>query len=422
MRGALDQTIPKYQISAFLMTVYFNGMDDEETSHLTATLIESGTRLSLPSEHAPYVDKHSTGGVGDGTSLAVAPILAACGLYVPMISGRALGHTGGTLDKLDSIPSFKTQLSTTRFMEIVEQCGYAMCGQTQDLAPADKYLYALRDVTATVESIPLITSSILSKKFAEGTDVLVLDVKCGRGAFARDIDFARQLAQRLVETGTQLQKKMRAIITDMDQPLGVMIGNFLEIEQAAVVLGGYQDTRYSATGLQDFTTISKRLCAEALVATQRAGDIEAAMTKVDAAISSGHAWECFCQNVSLQGGEIKKLQGMFGARRAAHAREVKAQRSGYVSLLDAYAFGTAAATLGVGRLRVESQIDAEAGIRLHKKAGARVVAGEPLCTLYSNTAVSLDAAEQLLQSSGIEISETAPAARQEFIRDISTAS
>lgn len=416
--GALNSTIPKYQISAFLMAVYFSGMDSKETSYLTSALIESGETISLNQEHAPYVDKHSTGGVGDGTSLVIAPILAACGLYVPMISGRALGHTGGTLDKLDSIPHYQTQLSKVQFVNIIEKCGYAMCGQTQDLAPADKYLYELRDVTSTVESIPLITSSILSKKFAEGTDVLVLDVKCGRGAFARDITFARALARQLLETGTHLEKDVRVIITNMNQPLGIMIGNFLEVEQAAAVLCGYKDPLYSSDHLQDFIDITMHLTARIIIAARKTTDMQSAMRLIQDTLDNGSAWEHFCRNVSLQGGDIDHFQRMLGDRRAKYQHTVLAKKTGYISSLNAYSFGIAAATLGVGRLTVESEIDYEAGIQLCKKEGDRARVGEPLCILYSNDASSLENAERILYQSGIEISDTAPDSQKELILEV----
>lgn len=411
--GALRDTdaIPRYQISAFLMAVYFQGMTSEETGHLTSVLIESGTTISLAREHAPYVDKHSTGGVGDGTSLIIAPILAACGVHVPMISGRALGHTGGTLDKLESIPGYRTQLSSSEFVQIVEKNGYAMCGQTQEITPADKYLYGLRDVTATVESIPLITSSILSKKFAEGTDVLVIDVKYGRGAFASTIEFARKLSHQIIETGRGLGKVVKVVITDMDQPLGIMIGNFLEIEQAAVVLRGYENPLYQSEHLSDYIEVSKYLCAQALVGAEKAVDVAAATRLIDAVIADGSAWEYFCKNVSAQNGELDRLRDMFGTRRAAYARTVHARQTGYVHMLDARAFGLAAVALGVGRSTVDSPIDADAGIQLSRKAGDRVTVGDPVCILYSNTESTFDQAESILHQTGITISDAEPKRR-----------
>ena len=415
IQGAVSGDIPKYQISAFLMAVYFKGMDSEETGYLTSALIDSGNTVSLSPQHAPYVDKHSTGGVGDGTSLVIAPILAACGLYVPMLSGRALGHTGGTLDKMDSIPNYQTQLSVSQFVRTVEAHGYAMCGQTDDLAPADRYLYALRDVTATVESVPLITSSILSKKFAEGADVLVFDIKCGRGAFARDLPFAQRLARQLIETGTRLNKKIRAVITDMNQPLGVMVGNFLEVEQAAAVLNGYEHQIYEGDAISDYVEVSIYLCAQILLCAGAAADKDAAVKSVERVIADGSAWRYFRTNITAQQGDVDQLQRMFGNRRAAHSHTVRAAREGYIRTLDAYTFGIAAATLGVGRLTVDSDIDPEAGIQLCKKEGDGVAADEPICILYSNDQSSLSAAEQLLQTSGIGISAAAPPPRRGLI-------
>ena len=406
--GAINNNIPAYQVSAFLMAIYFQGMNNDEITDLTSSIIESGKNISLTSQHSPYVDKHSTGGVGDGTSLIVAPIISACGLHIPMISGRALGHTGGTLDKLDSIPHYNTQLTMSQFVNIVDEHGYAMCGQTNDLAPADKVLYALRDVTGTVESIPLITSSILSKKIAEGTDVLVIDVKCGNGAFAHDMDFAQKLARQLIKTGNRLHKNVKAIITDMNQPLGVMIGNFLEVEQAAVVLNGYSNPIYRDEYLSDYLEVSVNICMQILVSAKKAETLNAARRMVNNVLTNGSAWDCFCKNVSIQGGNLDQLQGMFGVRRARYSRNVYALKEGYIENLDALTFGNAASLLGVGRRTVDSIIDPEAGIQLCAKYGAHVSKNEPVCIIHSNTESFLDEADALICEHGIRISQAPP--------------
>ena len=292
IKGYASGDIPDYQASAWSMAVFLNGMNPEETGFLTRAMIDSGDVINLSEESGPYVDKHSTGGVGDKISLILAPLAAACDAKVPMMSGRALGHTGGTLDKLDSIPGYSTALTPDRFRSIVESVGYAMTGQSEKVVPADRKLYALRDVTATVESIPLITASILSKKFAEGSDALVMDVKCGSGAFMKTLNEAEALAESLVNTGSSLGKKVFAVITDMSEPLGRKVGNFLEVEESIDCLEG--------NGPEDVMEITYNLTSWMLVASGRAENFGSALDMCRNAISDGSALNKFLENVKAQ--------------------------------------------------------------------------------------------------------------------------
>ncbi len=393
INGYVSGDIPEYQVSAWLMAVYFRGMTMGETAHLTQAMIDSGRTIDLSGLNGPLVDKHSTGGVGDKVSLILAPLAAAHGIEVPMMSGRALGHTGGTLDKLESIPGFSTALTPERFRSIISEAGFAMTGQSDDIVPADRKLYALRDVTATVESVPLITASILSKKFAEGARKLVFDVKCGSGAFMKDVESATRLAESLVETGKGLDRPVYAVITRMDEPLGAMVGNFLEVEESVALLQGKNDD----PRLADLWDVILRLVAWMLVASGKHNDIERALTAAPAPIESGEAMERFEKNVGLQGGDVTELHKRLGTWRAPKTRTIRADREGAVSGLDAYLTGMAGVYLGVGRNTAADDVLPDVGIEILKKIGSPVSSGEALCVLYGHSDAGLDEAESRMK-------------------------
>ncbi len=366
--------IPDYQMAAFCMAVFFRGMDDAEVRALTEAMLRSGDVLDLSDIPGAKVDKHSTGGVGDKVSLALAPLAAACGLKVPMISGRGLGHTGGTLDKLEAIPGFRVDLPIERFRSLVRDVGACLVGQTARLAPADRKLYALRDVTATVESIPLIAASIMSKKLAEGIDALVLDVKVGSGAFMKTRDDARALARTLAAIGRGMGKKVSALLTAMDQPLGRAVGNALEVAETIDLLRG--------GGPGDLREVTVELTAEMLVLGGVAGDREAARAKVAAAIADGRGLAKLEEIVAAQGGDAGAIRDPGRLPRAPRTYDVPADAAGFVAAIDAEAVGLAAVALGAGRARVEDRVDPAVGIVVHKKLGDGVSRGEPLCTVH----------------------------------------
>ena len=363
--GYTDGSIPDYQMSALAMAIYFNGMSARETADLTVAMMESGKVIDPARIPGTKVDKHSTGGIGDKISIPLAPLVAACGATVPMISGRGLGITGGTLDKLESIPGYRTGLSESEFFQTLETCGCSMIGQTAEIAPADKKLYALRDVTATVPSIPLIVSSIMSKKMAEGIDALVLDVKCGSGAFMKNIDAARKLASALVDTGTTMGKKVTAIITDMNQPLGRSIGNALEVQESLDILSG--NSPEDSQGLT--IELAKRMLAVAGIADPG----------IETKLNDGSALHTFREMVACHGGNLDA-----GLPKAEKQIPLPAPKSGYVSKADAESIGRASLLLGAGRAKTTDTIDHAVGISNLKKVGERVEAGEPLCTIHSN--------------------------------------
>lgn len=365
--GFVRGDIPDYQMSALAMAIYLRGMDDEETAALTEAMLQSGTTMDW-NTHG-IVDKHSTGGIGDKTSLILAPLLACCGLAVPMISGRGLGATGGTLDKLESIPGYRTNLSLAEIRQQVERVGCAITGATADLAPADKQLYALRDVTATVASIPLITASIMSKKLAEGLDALVLDVKFGSGAFMKSLDDARRLAQSLVATGTRMGVKTTALLTDMNQPLGRMAGNAVEVEESLAALRG--------EGPQDLMEVTLALGCELLLATGKAATNDQARGRLQSELASGRALEKFCEMVAAQGGDLD------APRPIAPASEICADREGYVSSIDAEQLGLAIIELGGGRQIMSDAIDHSVGLEMLVRLGDRAARGMPLVRLFS---------------------------------------
>ena len=368
--------VPDYQMAAFAMAVLLRGMTAAETAALTLAMRDSGTRAQLPRDAArPALDKHSTGGVGDKVSLILAPLLAACGARVPMISGRSLGHTGGTLDKLEAIPGFSVDVPLAAFEQAVERDGLSLIGQTADLAPADRKLYALRDVTATVESIPLITASILSKKLAEDLDVLIMDIKVGRGAFMRSLREARALARSIIRVSKLAGLRTRALITRMDAPLGRAVGNALEVKEAIEVLQG--------GGPADLIECSLALGSEALRAGKLARSDAHARTLLSRALRDGSAAERFERVIRAQGGEPSVVRDPARLPLAPVRREVLAQRTGYVHALDALAVGQLALRLGAGRELAGVAIDPAVGLILHKKPGDRVRRGEPLAELHT---------------------------------------
>jgi pyrimidine-nucleoside phosphorylase len=404
-----DGTIPDYQVSAWLMAVVLKGMTRPETAALTDAMLHSGEVLDLSSLPTKKVDKHSTGGVGDKTSLVLAPLAAAAGLAVPMISGRGLGHTGGTLDKLEAIPGFNVNLSMAEFRRVLEKCGCAMIGQTAEIAPADRKLYALRDVTGTVESPYLICASIMSKKLAEGIDALVLDVKTGSGAFMKSEKDATFLAELMAETGERMGTKVVALITDMDQPLGNKIGNALEVVEVVELLrdGGPEDLRELCLELAAWMLHLGGLTKTVVEGKQRSAEL----------ISSGKALEKFRQMVELQGGDVRVIDDSNRLPQAKHTLQVSSAKAGYVTSMQCEQIGTACVILGGGRERKDDSVDPAVGIVLHKKVGGQVAAGEPLATVYYNAESQAARARQLIEAS-CEIANVAPSSKRPLIHRV----
>jgi pyrimidine-nucleoside phosphorylase len=383
--------IPDYQVSAWLMAVVLRGMTRAETAALTDAMLRSGEVLDLSSLPAKKVDKHSTGGVGDKTSLVLAPLAAAAGVAVPMISGRGLGHTGGTLDKLEAIPGFDVNLSVAQFRRVLETCGCAMIGQTAEIAPADRKLYALRDVTGTVESPYLICASIMSKKLAEGIDALVLDVKTGSGAFMKNEKDAVFLADLMVETGERMGKQVVALITDMDQPLGCMVGNALEVVEAVEVLRG--------EGPEDLRQLCLELAGWMLHLGGVSDTVAEGKEQSEKLMVSGKAFDKFRKMVELQGGDPRAIDDPEKLPQARHTMKLSSPRSGYLASLQCEQIGTACVILGGGRERKEDSVDPAVGIVLHKKVGDAVSAGEALATIHYNAEARAARARQLLEES-----------------------
>ena len=402
-------TIPDYQVAAWLMAVVLRGMMREELAALTHAMLHSGEVLDLSFLPAKKVDKHSTGGVGDKTSLVLAPLVAAGGLYVPMISGRGLGHTGGTLDKLEAIPGFRVGLSVAEFHRVLKACGTAMIGQTEKIAPADRKLYALRDVTGTVESPNLICASIMSKKLAEGTDALVLDVKTGSGAFMKKEKEAVHLAELMVETGERMGKRMVALITNMDQPLGRMVGNAMEVEECIEVLHG--------GGPADLRELCLHLAAWMFYAGGTTKTVAEGKQKADEIIASGKAFDRFRQMVELQGGDISAIDDPSQLPSADRRVEVPSPKAGYVSAIQCEQVGTACVILGGGREKKEDAVDPAVGIVIQKKVGDKVAAGEALCTIHCHSDAQATRAKKLLAES-YTISPAAPAHRPALIHRV----
>ncbi|MGO8787079.1 MAG: thymidine phosphorylase [Terriglobia bacterium] len=381
--------IPDYQASALLMAIYFRGMDRAETAELTEAMLRSGRVLDFSDLPAAKVDKHSTGGVGDKTSLIIAPAAAASGVLVPMISGRGLGHTGGTLDKLEAIPGFSPRLSAQEFHRVLETCGLALGAATEEFAPADRKLYALRDVTATVESIPLITASIMSKKLAEGIDGLVLDVKTGTGAFMKELENARALATSLVNTGSAHGKRVHALITAMTQPLGNAVGNALEVIESVETLKG--------RGPSDLVELCRELAAHMLVLGKVTDSLDEARARYDSVIASGQALERFARVVEAQGGNPRVVEDYSLLPHAQFEDSVVAPANGYIAGLEARAMGVASMVLGAGRERSDATIDPAVGLVFEKKVGDLVRAGERVCSLYSNDRSRLPRALEMIR-------------------------
>lgn len=403
------EDIPDYQVSAFLMAVVLRGMTRGETAALTDAMLRSGELLDLSSLPARKVDKHSTGGVGDKTSLVLAPVAAAAGLAVPMISGRGLGHTGGTLDKLESIPGFNVNLPLTDFRRVLEACGCAMIGQTPEIAPADRKLYALRDVTGTVESPYLICASIMSKKLAEGIDVLVLDVKTGSGAFMKSEKDAAFLAELMVETGERMGKRVVALITDMDQPLGNMVGNALEVVEVLQVLRG--------EGPEDLKELCLHLAGWMLHLGGISKSVAEGKQQSERLIACGSALEKFRQMVELQHGDTRVIDDPKRLPQARSAVQVMSAKSGFISGMQCEQIGTASVILGGGRERKEDSVDPAVGIVLHKKVGDRVTAGEALATVYYNDDSRLERAQRLIGNS-FSIAGTPPTIKRPLIHRV----
>lgn len=377
VEGYTNGEIPDYQASALLMAIYFNGMTDEEQANLTMQMLNSGDRLDLSDIPGIKVDKHSTGGVGDKTSIPLAPMVAALGIPVPMISGRGLGHTGGTLDKLEAIPGFEVERSEAEFKKQVRDIKVAIVGATGNVAPADKKIYALRDVTDTVDSIPLIAGSIMSKKIASGTDALVLDVKTGTGAFMKEEADAVKLANALVKIGKSVGMNCMALISDMNQPLGNMVGNALEIQESIAILKG--------EGPEDITELVMTLGSQMVVLAKKAATLAEARAKLEEVVANGSALEVFRQMIIAQGGDPRVIEDPTLMPQAKYHFELPAPQAGYVTKMTADEIGIAAMLLGGGRQAKTDVIDYAVGIELHKKVGDAVAEGESLLTIHSNT-------------------------------------
>ena len=401
IEGYVAGDIPDYQAAALCMAIWFRGMDPVETAALTMAVRDSGDTLHFEGIHGLRVDKHSTGGVGDKTSLAVTPVVAALGVKVAKMSGRGLGHTGGTIDKLEAITGFRTDLTTAEFEAIVNEVGIAIVGQSADLAPADKLLYALRDVTATVDSLPLIASSIMGKKLAADDDCILLDVKTGSGAFMKSEKDSYALAEAMVDIGRRAGKRTRALITDMDRPLGLAIGNSLEVVEAIETLKG--------NGPEDFTELCVALATHMLVISDR-GDKETCEAEVRRVMTDGSALDTFARMVKAQGGDPDWIYHPERFPVAPYTRTVLSPADGYITGVDCEGYGTAALLLGAGRNRKEDVIDPAAGIVLAAKTGDAVRRGQPIATLYASDESLLDAAEAKLLAS-TEIGAEKPAAR-----------
>ena len=394
----VEGNIPDYQMSAFLMAVFFQGMTEEETLAMTQAVAHSGDMVDLSAIEGVKVDKHSTGGVGDKTSLVIAPIVAACGAKVAKMSGRGLGHTGGTVDKMESIPGMKTSLTQEEFFEVVNKTGLSIIGQSGNLAPADKKLYALRDVTATVDNIPLIAVSIMSKKLAAGNDSILLDVKTGSGAFMKTVEDSIALAEEMVRIGENAGRRTAALITNMDIPLGNNIGNSLEVIEAVNTLKGH--------GPVDFTEVCMNLAGNMLYLAGM-GTIEECIEKAKTAVADGSALERLAAMVEAQGGDSSYILDTDKFEKAPFAYEVKAERAGYIVSMNTESCGIASSMLGAGRETKESEIDFTAGIIIQKKVGDYVEAGETMATMYTSKEELFAAAVKRYQEA-VVIADEAP--------------
>jgi len=401
--------IPDYQMAAWLMAVWIRGMNRSELAALTEVMLHSGEVLTHPEIPGKKVDKHSTGGVGDKTSLILAPIVAAGGLTVPMISGRGLGHTGGTLDKLEAIPGFKVNLSLAEFRHVLRECGMGLIGQTAEIAPADKKIYALRDVTSTVENVGLICASIMSKKLAEGIDALVLDVKTGSGAFMKKEEDAVRLAEVMVETGKRMGKKVVALITDMDQPLGRLAGHAHEVWESVEVLKG--------RGPADLRELSLELSAWMFFLGEKTKSVEEGRRLAETMVATGQALEKARQGIRLQGGDERVVDEPQRLPQARFHAEVVSSAAGYISATNCEQLGTALAMLGGGREKKEDKIDHAVGLEFHKRIGDRVEKNEKLVTIHYNSDTKLAEAKNLIGNSYV-VSEQEPQEKRPLVRRI----
>lgn len=390
INGYVDGSIPDYQMSAMLMAIYFRGMSDEEIFAMTDAMARSGDMVDLSAIEGIKVDKHSTGGVGDKTTLIIGPIVAACGVKVAKMSGRGLGHTGGTIDKLEAIPGYKTDIAQDKFFENVNKCGISVVGQSGNLTPADKKIYALRDVTATVDSIPLITASIMSKKLAAGSDCILLDVKTGSGAFMKTVEDAEVLAKKMVDIGKIAGRKVQALVTDMDIPLGHAIGNSLEVIEAVNTLKG--------EGPEDLTYICKELSATMMFLAE-IGDMDECRAKVDEVIKSGAALNKLIEMVENQCGDSSVIKDTELFEKASIVHSVVAKKSGFVGHIDSEGCGIASMVLEAGRETKESVIDYASGIILNKKLGDEVKEGDVIATLYTNNQAKIEPAMKIIYDS-----------------------
>ena len=390
VQGYTKGEIPDYQMSAFLMTIYFNSMKTDEIANLTESFVNSGDRVDLSEIEGIKVDKHSTGGVGDKISLIVIPLVAETGIPVAKMSGRGLGHTGGTIDKLESIPGFKTELSNKEFIDNVNRYKMAIVGQTSNLTPADKKIYALRDVTATIDSIPLIASSIMSKKIASGADAIVLDVKVGSGAFMKTLDEAKQLAETMVNIGKSLNRDTIAVITNMDQPLGYEVGNSNEVKEAIKVLSG--------KGSEDETMISLAIAANMCMLGGAFKDYDKAYKYLEKSIQSGKALDKFRELIRIQGGDERVIDNPDLLPSAKNSYNLIATKDGYIESIATESIGITAMLLGAGRRTKDDKIDYGAGITLHKKIGDSVKKGDILCVLRTNLDDFSDAKERIKEA------------------------
>ena len=393
VKGVTNGAVADYQISALLMAIYLNGMTEAEQQSLTESMLQSGSILDFSDIAKPKADKHSTGGVGDKTSLLIAPMVAACGVCVPMISGRGLGHTGGTLDKLESIPGYRVNLSSNEFKAALEEVGYAMAGQTAELAPADKKMYALRDATSTVEAIPLIVASIISKKGAAGLEAMVIDVKVGSGAFMREEERAKALAHALVRTGNSCGIRTRALLTDMNQPLGNAVGNSLEVLECVEIMRNEM-----RPGAEPVLELSLELSAHMLVLARVDDELEAARSRLRKAVASGEVLDKFQKNVAAQGGDPKVCDDPASILPlVSDSIKVESPRSGYITSINTTEIGHAIAAIGGGRVRIEDAIDPTVGFMTEAKLGSRIKNGETIGVIYCRDRTKAeDAAERVV--------------------------
>ncbi|MBQ4362674.1 MAG: thymidine phosphorylase [Oscillospiraceae bacterium] len=411
VNGYVSDEIPDYQMSAFLMAVCFQSLDDDETAALTLSMIKSGRTYNIHSDVGGIcIDKHSTGGVGDKATLVVAPICAACGVYIPKMSGRGLGHTGGTIDKLESIPGFRTNITHEQFVKIVRETGFSVMSQTGDLVPADKKIYALRDLTATVDSIPLICSSIMSKKLAIGADGIVLDVKVGSGAFMKNTQDARSLAQSMLGLAQKFKRKAVAVLTDMDKPLGRAVGNAIEVQEACDVLKG------KAKG--DLLTVSLSLASHVLMLAGM-GSAESCTAQAQRVIESGRAFECLERSVTLQGGNAQALTKYSLMGKPADSYVVTSTRTGYINAIDAERTGLAALALGAGRKRKNDPVDHSAGIKFLRQYGDYVSEGEEIAILYTSSKADMEQIGAEFEQT-VSISPSRPERRPVVIEEITS--